>query len=63
MDQVDRVPWEGVLKDKAVHRGQTFFKNDILKALEQSILMLKEKLVGKKTNLSEQRVSFGTKEK
>jgi len=40
---IERVPWERVLKDKGVHAGWTFFKEEILKAQEPLERLLKGK--------------------
>jgi len=39
---VQRVPWERVLKGKGVQAGWTFFKEQVLKAQEQTVPMCRE---------------------
>jgi len=36
---VERVPWEGILKNKGVQEGWTFFKEIVLETQEQAVLM------------------------
>lgn len=54
----ERVPWAAILKGKGVLEGSTFFKMEILKALEQAVPMCQKMSQGRKTNLAEQRDSF-----
>ncbi|GAB0204739.1 hypothetical protein GRJ2_002939500 [Grus japonensis] len=56
---INRVPWEVVLRGKAVQEGWKLFKKEILKAQD----VPKDEPVGKKTGLAEQRALAGTQEK
>jgi len=39
---VERVPWERVLKNKRVQDSWTFFKEEVLKAQEQTVPMCRK---------------------